>query len=138
MFESITQLFQAKEAIESAQTSQPIDSIESIKPGYFYATPREKGGYNVLKVLKTDAMGVHIRLYSNVYPSLPATLDIETLYLAGLDEQSEQTDLGMGHLPISFDSFMTWQAVPLNQFEPVSEDQLEGYQMWQEAEGGYF
>ncbi|WP_131667327.1 hypothetical protein [Psychrobacter pygoscelis] len=138
MFESIVQLFQAKEAIEQAQISQPIRSIADIKQGYFYATPREKGGYNVLKVLKTDNEGVHIRLYSNVYPNLPTDLDITTLYLAGLDEQSEQIDLGMGHLPISFDSFMTWQAVPLNQFEPVSEDQLEGYRMWQEAEGGYF
>lgn len=138
MFESIVQLFQAKEAIEQAQISQPIRSIADIKQGYFYATPREKGGYNVLKVLKTDHEGVHIRLYSNVYPNLPTDLDITTLYLAGLDEQSEQIDLGMGHLPISFDSFMTWQAVPLNQFEPVSEDQLEGYRMWQEAEGGYF
>lgn len=138
MFESIVQLFQAKEAIEQAQISQPIRSIADIKQGYFYATPREKGGYNVLKVLKTDHEGLHIRLYSNVYPNLPTDLDITTLYLAGLDEQSEQIDLGMGHLPISFDSFMTWQAVPLNQFEPVSEDQLEGYRMWQEAEGGYF
>lgn len=138
MFESIVQLFQTKEAIESAQISQPIRSITEIKQGYFYALPREEGGYNVLKVLKTDDIGVHIRLYSNVYPNVPDSLNIEELYLASLEEQSEQMDLGMGHLPISFDSFMTWQAVPLNQFEPVSAEQLEGYKMWQEAEGGYF
>ena len=138
MFESIAQLFQAKEAIEQTQISQPIRSISDIKQGYFYATPREKGGYNVLKVLKTDNEGVHIRLYSNVYPNLPTSLDVTTLYLAGLEEQSEQVDLGIGHLPISFNNFITWHAVPLNQFEAVSEEQLEGYRTWQEAEGGYF
>ena len=139
MFEAIQQLFQNTEAIEQTQqATQPIQSINELQQGDFYTIPSEHGGYQVLKLLKTDDNGVHIRLYSNVYPTLPQHIDISDLFMAGFEDKTDDVPLGMGHLPIGYDSFMTWEAVKLNQSEPVVDDELEGYNMWQEAEGGYF
>ena len=58
--------------------------------------------------------------------------------MAGILNKSEDVDLAKGHLPISYSSFMTWSAVPLDSYEEVTEEQLDGYQYWKEAEGGYF
>ncbi len=139
MFTIIKQLFQTKGNIkQNTQVNQPIRAIQDIKNGFFYAIPREKGGYNVLKVLEKDDNGVHVRIYSNVYPNMPVQLNPKDLWMAGILNKSENVDLGKGHLPISYSSFMTWEAIPLNDYEEVTEEQLDGYQYWKEAEGGYF
>jgi len=104
--------------------------------GGLYVTPRENGAYVPLKILKVDADGVHVRIYSNVYPEVPARIDESTLYMAGID-QREDEPMGMGHLPISLSSFSTWGAV-LVQPSSVSDQELEGYALWLEANGGYF
>ncbi len=40
--------------------------------GGLYATPNENGTYSVLKILKLDENGVHVRLYSNQFPTPPS------------------------------------------------------------------
>jgi hypothetical protein len=45
--------------------------------------------------------------------------------------------LGMGHAPISNASFATWGAKFIK-VVPVEPSELEGYEMWKEAQGGYF
>ena len=104
--------------------------------GGLYVTPQDGGTYTALKILKLDDHGVHIRLYSNVFTVFPKSIDESTLYMAGIDKK-EGEPLGMGHLPISKQSFPTWGAILVQQ-SSVSPDELEGYQMWLEAEGGYF
>lgn len=139
MFEPLMQLFQIKENVEQrSQTSKPIRSVSEIKKGYFYAMPRELGGYNVFKVLAMDDNGVHVRSYSNVYPKAPTALNVESLFMKSFDTDVEAIDLGMGHLPVSYESFMTWGAIAIDQYEAVSEEQLEGYRLWQQANVGYF
>jgi hypothetical protein len=98
--------------------------------------PNENGTYSVLKILKLDDQGVHVRIYSNQFSSPPNKIDESTLFTAGIDRKPNET-LGMGHLPLSKKSFEGWKAI-LFQQSTVKEDELDGYKMWDEAKGGYF
>jgi hypothetical protein len=104
--------------------------------GGLYATPQDDSTYTVLKILKLDDHGVHIRLYSNVFKSLPKSIDESSLYMAGIDHKPNEV-LAMEHAPISKQSFSAWRAIFIQQ-SSVSPDELEGYHMWLEASGGYF
>ena len=104
--------------------------------GGLYYTPGEKGGYTVLKVLKIDDKGVHVRLYSNQYSSPPTHIDEATLYMAGMNRKEGEA-LGMGHLPLSKKAFEGWKAVFIQQ-STVNEEELDGYKEWQKANGGYW
>ncbi|WP_295942492.1 hypothetical protein [uncultured Xanthomonas sp.] len=111
-------------------------AADSWREGGLYATSRQEGGYVLLKILKLDADGVHVRVYSNVYSVPPKAVDTSTLYLAG-DNRHDDEPLGMGHLPISRASFAGWDLHFVQQ-SSVTEEELEGYRIWQEAQGGYF
>ena len=89
-----------------------------------------------MKVLKVDDQGVHVRVYSNHFDSRPAELDESSLYITGIDRDPNE-QLGMGHLPLSKDSFGAWQPRYITTV-PVDAAELEGYEMWKEAGGGYF
>ncbi len=104
--------------------------------GGLYYTQNENGSYSVLKILRLDDGGVHVRLYSNQFSTPPTKVDESTLYMGGVDRKPDES-LGMGHLPISKQSFQGWRAVFFQQ-SAVKEDELEGYRMWLEAKGGYF
>lgn len=109
---------------------------KKIVEGGLYSIPAENGGHRVLKILKVDLVGVHVRYYSNQYDQAPIKIDESTLYLVGVDRKPDEA-LGAGHLPISKMSFATW-GVRFVQQSTVTEDELDGYRMWREAEGGYF
>ena len=104
--------------------------------GGIYCTPAEQGGYSVLKILKIDDQGVHVRLYSNRFATPPRKIDESTLYIAGMGRKPNEP-LGMGHAPISKKSFDGWKATFVQQ-STVTEEELAGYKMWLEAKGGYF
>jgi hypothetical protein len=106
-----------------------------VEGGLYYAQ-NDNGSYSVMKILKLDDAGVHVRLYSNQFPTPPAKVDESTLYMVGVDRKPNET-LGMGHAPISKRSFTGWKAVFFQQ-SAVKEDELEGYKIWLEAKGGYF
>ena len=104
--------------------------------GGIYVIPVESGGFQPLKILVVDADGVHIRLYSNHFPDVPPRIDESSLFMAGM-ERAADVPLGMGHMPVSRPSFATWRAQWI-QASSVAVDELEGYEMWREAKGGYF
>ena len=56
-------------------------------------------------------------------------------FMASYDQ--EELPLGMGHVPVSHDSFHSW-GMEFLQKSTVTEDELEGYQLWKESNGGYF
>ena len=109
---------------------------EKVRVGGLYVTRKEDGSYTALKVLKTDDGGVHVRLYSNKYPNRPNSIDESELYIAGFDRKPGE-ELGMGHAPVSWDSFRKWRAEFVQQ-STVTDKELEGYKIWREAGGGYF
>jgi hypothetical protein len=111
-------------------------SRTKLSEGGLYYTKTENGAYSVLKILKLDEQGVHVRLYSNQFPSPPSKVDEATLFMAGVDHKPNET-LGMGHAPLSKKSFEGWKATFFQQ-STVKEEELEGYKMWAEAKGGYF
>ena len=104
--------------------------------GGLYSFRAENGVFRVLKILKVDHIGVHVRSYSNRYDQAPSKIDESSLYMVGLDRRPEEA-LGAGHLPIPRLSFATWGARFVQQ-SIVTEDELDGYRMWREDEGGYF
>jgi len=114
---------------------RPSEAAPLIEGG-LYHLPSDDGTHKVLKVLKLDEGGVHVRLFSNVFPSPPTEVDELSLYMAGTDRRPEEP-MGMGHLPISHRSFASWNAVFFQQLR-VTDDELDGYRMWAEAKGGYF
>ena len=104
--------------------------------GGLYYTVAEKGGYSILKILKIDENGYHIRLYSNVWDNPPNKVDEKLLYMAGVNHKPNES-LGMGHVPISKLNFNSWNAIFVQE-STVQSEELEGYNMWLEAKGGYF
>jgi hypothetical protein len=111
-------------------------SHSKLAEGGLYYLQNENGSCSVLKVLKLDDQGVHVRRYSNQFPSPPTGVDESTLYMVGVDHKPNET-VGMGHAPLSRKSFQAWKATFFQQ-SSVKEDELEGYKMWLEANGGYF
>ena len=104
--------------------------------GGLYVAPQPDGTYVPLKILKVDARGVHVRRYSNVYRAPPAHIDESRLYMAGVERRAGEP-LGMGHMPVSYQTFAGWHA-RFVQRSSVTSAELEGYRMWREAKGGYF
>jgi hypothetical protein len=65
--------------------------------GGLYSTQDKNGYYSVLKILKLDPHGVHVRMYSNQFAQHPSKLDETTLYMVGMDRKSNES-LGMALL----------------------------------------
>src|SRR4051812_2989510 len=82
----------------------------NLKEGGLYSVEGEKGGFSIVKILKLDDGGVHIRAYSNRFPQRPSEIDISRLYMAGINRKDDE-ELGMGHLPLSRESFSGWKPV---------------------------
>lgn len=105
--------------------------------GGLYYTRNDNGSYSVLKILKVDDVGLHIRVYSNQFAEPPSEVDESALYMVGVNRKPDER-IGMGHLPFLKRSFEDgWRATFFQQ-STVSEDELDGYRMWLEANGGYF
>jgi hypothetical protein len=104
--------------------------------GGIYYTQTEEGDYSVLKILKLDDHGVHVRLYSNRFVAPPQEVNEGMLYMAGMDRKPGESP-GMGHIPVSKKGFQGWSAIFVQQ-STVNEEELEGYQIWLDARGGYF
>ena len=94
---------------------------------------RSKGVYRVLKVLKTDDGGVHIRHYGNAWQQPPQEIDPAQLTLEPADENSRS----IGHMPLKRGTFLAMGPIKVGH-APVMEEELDGYSHWLEAKGGYF
>jgi|SRR5208282_3465015 len=104
------------------------------RAGALYSTEDEKGQFGVVKVLVVDADAVHIRVYQQKFPSRPSSVDPGTLTLGKLGDKD---GFSAGHLPLSPRTFAKWMPVFLRQ-QSVEDTELEGYKLWEEANGGIF
>jgi hypothetical protein len=105
-----------------------------LKVGGLYSVDDGEGHYRVAKILALDDSAVHICLYKNKYGSRPATVDASSLSLGTIHDKD---GFGMGHLPLSKAAFANWQPAFLSQ-SSVTDEELEGYEMWKEDQGGVF
>jgi hypothetical protein len=112
-------------------------SLAAIQPGSLCTVDDGDGLFRVAKVLLMDDSAVHIRLYANRWKQRPSLAEIEQTRLSMGSIENKEEGLGMGHLPLSLKTFAHWKAEPLKVI-PVTDDELEGYKLWKEANGGLF
>jgi len=103
--------------------------------GGLYAVKIDEGGYRILKILKVDERGVHVRLYSNRFGAVPGAVEEASLFLAGAKDGPGE-DVGVGHAAVSRETFAAWGGQYVQQ-STVSASDLEGYWAWLAAKGGY-
>jgi len=107
-----------------------------LKEGGLYAFKADNGSYSVMKLLKVESGGVHVKIYSNQFDSPPTQVDESKLYLAGLNHKPDET-LGVADAPISGETFQNYKATFVQQ-STVTPEELEGYNIWKKANGKYF
>jgi hypothetical protein len=106
------------------------ESITPVEGGlYIYAS---EGRYGILKVLKSQPDSVHVRIYKNKYANVPARIEPGSLELGSIHDKD---GFGIGHLPISCETFTSWRPQFL-QHTLVEPEELEGYEAWKESKGG--
>jgi hypothetical protein len=95
--------------------------------------------YGVVKVLAVDANAVHIRLYKQKFGWGPERIETAALTLGSitLGSTDDGDGFGIGHLPLARTDFGGWKPVRIHR-EKVSEEELEGYYVWQEMGGSVF
>ena len=97
----------------------------------------DDGTFAVAKILVADAGGVHTRLYVQRFDHRPRQNELGGLSIAAFGPGYDNP-FSIGHLPLSHDAFAAWQPELITRGAAISEEELEGYRMWLEAEGGYF
>lgn len=103
----------------------------NLAAGGLYSIEFGDGTYSIVKILAVDDDIVHIRLYKNKFASRPEQVDSSELSLGTIQDED---GFGIGHLPISRPEFEAWDPQFL-QNEGVTEEELEGYRLWQESVG---
>lgn len=91
-----------------------------------------QGAFRAAKLLAVDAGGVHLRLFGNTFAERPKTVDPDSLTL-----DSTGSARAIGHMPLARPGFLAMGPRLLTS-APVTEEELEGYQIWADAKGGYF
>jgi hypothetical protein len=104
--------------------------------GQLVSVETDDGQYGVMKILAADRDGVHARLYVQRFPVRPSSGSLGDLSLAAFGPEHENP-FSIGHMPLSYTSFAGWRPELIGH-EAVREEELDGYRMWEEAEGGYF
>jgi hypothetical protein len=92
---------------------------------------RQGPHFQLAKVLAADDDAVHIRLYREAFPERPNASQIVSLTIGKLGEES----FGIGHLPLSHQSFASWEPRLVCPGE-VAREELEGYELWKKNGGG--
>lgn len=102
--------------------------------GGVYANRYDWLRWSYLKILKLDEDVAHVRFYklkSWLRPLSPARS------IARLGVSAADRDFALGHVPLSRHLMEDWET-RLLVVEEVEAEELEGYEMWKEADGGVF
>jgi hypothetical protein len=127
--------------------------IGDLKAGALYSVYNgdESGEFGVVKILVLEPPAVHICVYKNNFATRPEHVDPASLALgieAGVFENALEEDkieemfaaegFGIAHMPVHLRDFIYgWQPVFIMD-SPVTEDELEGYNIWKQEGGGVF
>ena len=110
--------------------------LSGLKEGGIYQYSNGNGTYSVIKILKVESGGVHVRLYSNLFDSPPTKIDESKLYLVGREAKANET-IGQADAPWTSSSFSSKNPVFVQQ-STVSAQELEGYNDWAKGNHTYF
>lgn len=107
-----------------------------LRPGQLFSVRADDGGFAVVKLLATDRRGVHARMYVQRFAARPTAAQLGELTLAPFGPGHDHP-FSIGHMPLSHATFAGYEPVHIGE-HPVADDELQGYLMWEDAEGGYF
>lgn len=93
--------------------------------GASFSVALEGGGFGVVKLLRSEFIGVHVRLYGRVFDERPTTFDEMLLGPPGVD-----------HLALTHPAFARWQPEYLG-MTLVDREELDGYEAWKRARGEF-
>ena len=124
------------------QTNLEDVNDPNLVPGALYSIRGSaEGTFQVIKVLALDDLGIHICLYGNAFARRPTTIAPELLDTAPFlslapEDIGQEWPLSVGHLPLMVSTFLGMQPVFITRTDVIPEE-LEGYEEWKEAGGGY-
>ncbi len=125
-----------------AQTNVSDIDDPNLAPGALYSIRgSEADTFQVVKVLALDDFGVHVRLYGNAFTHRPTVvapdlLDTAPFFSQSPEDAGREWPLSVGHLPLLAATFISMRPVFITRAEPVPGE-LEDYNEWKEAGGGY-
>lgn len=96
---------------------------EKCKVGELYSIPNQDK-FSILKILRVDPKGVHVRIYSNLYSKIPSKFNENELYIDHND-----TTISRRHAPLTFASISLWKPLFLKDSK-VGKDELQDYYSW--------
>lgn len=110
--------------------------------GALFSVVGSDNHFGVVKLLRSELRGVHVRVYSNQFDERPAVvaeadLEIRAFNPGGFPGDKAGAPFGVGHLPLSHASFAAWKPEFIS-MAIVDPDELLGYGEWKLAKGGYF
>jgi hypothetical protein len=108
----------------------------ALKEGGIYSFKNNNGAYSVLKILKVESGGLHIRVYSNQFDSPPTKVEESMLYMAGRNPKPNEI-LSEPDVALLKKSFDNYKATFVQQ-STVKDDELEVYKAWKQAGGQYY
>ncbi len=111
-----------------------VDELGGLQVGGLYAINLVESSFRVAKVLALNRQAVHVRVYGNHYASPPGDIDPAELDIRA---SGDPQGWGIGHLPLTWDLFASWQPHFLRAAE-VTAEELDGFHEWQHARGGVF
>ena len=88
--------------------------------------------FAIARVLKIDPEIVHIKIYKQHFSQRPRAIDPARLTLGTIHDDD---GFGMGHLPLRMQTFSEREPAFITHL-PVAGDELDGYNMWKDADGG--
>lgn len=115
-------------------------STPEIQVGGIYSIYSSGGVFKIVKVLVVDPGGIHLRLYKNKFEERPEHINPQELVLGRVfneDNSFNSDEFSLGHAAFFLDAFLQSNPILL-MVVPVMEDELDGYRMWEDAQGGYF
>ncbi|MEX1171665.1 MAG: SRPBCC family protein [Chloroflexota bacterium] len=92
--------------------------------------------YAAAKMLRADRSGVHLCIYADRWVVPPDHIDPWALAF-GTTETLASGILALGHIPLSHKAYARMQP-KFDRLAMLGSRELEGYQEWREAQGGYF
>lgn len=92
--------------------------------------------YAAAKILKADRSGVHLCIYADRWIVPPDHVDPWAL-ASGTTETMDRGIFALSHIPLSHKAFARMEP-RFDRLAMLGPDEVEGYRVWREAEGGYF
>lgn len=98
-------------------------------------------GFGMVKLLRQQFRGVHVRVYSNTFAQRPERVDEAELesrpFPTDVSGERPPTEpLAVGHVPLGHATFDAWQPVFVAT-SLVQPDELVGYEIWKFEKGGF-